>query len=333
MVNACLRNLFEENLTSSTLQKLSRSKTGNQLIHNIEEDYTLVDVHIAVHGLGIKNDKELHNLRKNIFAKDKMCVLIEKDMNGSYRLYFMFYRNPKFYLLNNISMPSFLISDIDNEEDEKHQESRKGQTRWRNTLAEYALTLSVDDTSKVVCPFTLVEVSYPAEATLLRASHIKAYAECKNDDGSINNDEAYDIDNGFLVTANVDALFDKYLISVKDDGTVVTSKTISDSLVFDDLGIQRKIKPEYISEKKKKVRAKLQEMQEKQRAEKNQKVAEMVESSLGNLNEEKLDILKKLLADHADEIRLSKPEEEQKEKDGTDSTGRVGTFWEGQDLF
>ena len=65
-------------------------------------------------------------------------------------------------------------------------------------------------------------------------------------------DEAYDIDNGFLVTANVDALFDKYLISVKDDGTVVTSKTISDSLVFDDLGIQRKIKPEYISEKKKK---------------------------------------------------------------------------------
>ena len=252
LVNACLRNLFEENLTSSTLQKLSRSKTGNQLIHNIEEDYTLVDVHIAVHGLGIKNDNELHNLRKNIFAKDKMCVLIEKDMNGSYRLYFMFYRNPKFYLLNNISMPSFLISDIDNEEDEKHQESRKGQTRWRNTLAEYALTLSVDDTSKVVCPFTLVEVSYPAEATLLRASHIKAYAECKNDDGSINNDEAYDIDNGFLVTANVDALFDKYLISVKDDGTVVTSKTISDSLVFDDLGIQRKIKPEYISEKKKK---------------------------------------------------------------------------------
>lgn len=92
-------------------------------------------------------------------------------------------------------------------------------------------------------------------------------------------------------------------------------------------------KEKKISEKKKKVRAKLQEMQEKQRAEKNQKVAEMVESSLGNLNEEKLDILKKLLADHADEIRLSKPEEEQKEKDGTDSTGRVGTFWEGQDLF
>lgn len=251
LVNACLREMFEEDITSITFGKLARRKKGKKLLNSLDDEFSQIDVHIAVHGLGIKKDKELHALRGNVFAKDKLCVLVEKDKQESYNIYFMFYRNPKFYFLNNISMPAFLISDFENGEEEKTIESRKGQARWRNTLAEYSLTLSVGDTSKVICPFTGIEVAYPAEATLLRASHIKAYAKCKNADGSINNEEAYDIDNGFLVTANVDALFDKYLITVRPDGVLVTSKTISDTLVFDDLRIQRKIQPEFISEKKK----------------------------------------------------------------------------------
>ncbi len=66
---------------------------------------------------------------------------------------------------------------------------------------------------------------YPSEFTIMRASHIKAYKDCKNDN------EAYDLDNGFLLSANVDALFDKYLISVNPKTLdIVSSKQISSKL-------------------------------------------------------------------------------------------------------
>lgn len=252
IVNSCIKDCFEEKITNETFAKLGRTALAKSIDIDTSNVFSRVELHIAVHGIGIKSDEFFHALRGNMFAKDKLCTLVERTADGRYRLFFMVYRNPKFYVLNNRLMPSFLLASYAiEEEDEKKVESRRGQARWRNMLAEYALTLSVEDTSKVVCPFTRIEVQYPAEATLLRASHIKAYAKCKNADDTINLEEAYDRENGFLVTANVDALFDKYLITVKPDGTVVTSKSVSQSLVFDKLGIVKKIDPKYISEKKK----------------------------------------------------------------------------------
>lgn len=250
LVADCLKGCFEKNITDETFEKLGRAKQAKDISIDTEDEYIKIDLHIAVHGIGTKKDKLFHDLRGNVFAKDKMCILAEKSNDGHYRLFIMLYRNPKFYVLNHRLMPAFLLSSYKDEEDEKTVESRKGQARWRNMLAEYALTLSVEDTSKVICPFTHTEVAYPAEATLLRASHIKAYAKCRNADDTINTEEAYDIDNGFLVTANVDALFDKYLISVKPDGTVVISKTISDTLI-EKLDIAKRIDSKYITEKKK----------------------------------------------------------------------------------
>lgn len=56
-------------------------------------------------------------------------------------------------------------------------------------------------------------------AKLLRASHIKSWADS-------NNQERIDENNGLLLCANHDALFDRYLISFNDDGTMIISKEI-----------------------------------------------------------------------------------------------------------
>ncbi len=49
----------------------------------------------------------------------------------------------------------------------------------------------------------------------LRASHAKPWAECVSDA------ERLDVFNGFLLSANLDALFDQFLISFTDDGELL----------------------------------------------------------------------------------------------------------------
>lgn len=58
---------------------------------------------------------------------------------------------------------------------------------------------------------------------VLRASHAKPWAVCETDA------ERLDVYNGFLLTANLDALFDRFLISFDKAGRIIISKTISDS--------------------------------------------------------------------------------------------------------
>jgi hypothetical protein len=54
----------------------------------------------------------------------------------------------------------------------------------------------------------------------LRASHAKAWAICDTDA------ERLDVYNGFLLNANLDALFDSYLISFTDDGEMLVGMTV-----------------------------------------------------------------------------------------------------------
>lgn len=55
---------------------------------------------------------------------------------------------------------------------------------------------------------------------VLRASHIKPWKDC-------NNGERLDGDNGLLLVANIDALFDRGLISFEADGSIIRSKSLS----------------------------------------------------------------------------------------------------------
>lgn len=65
---------------------------------------------------------------------------------------------------------------------------------------------------KIVCYLTKREYKG------LVCSHIKDSAVCLNE-GKI--DEAYDYNNGLLLSQNIDAYFDKYDISFKDDGNIL----------------------------------------------------------------------------------------------------------------
>ncbi|MDE3037521.1 MAG: HNH endonuclease [Pseudomonadota bacterium] len=56
---------------------------------------------------------------------------------------------------------------------------------------------------------------------VLRASHIKPWCECSNE-------ERLDPANGLLLAANLDALFDRGLISFEDDGRLLISSRLSD---------------------------------------------------------------------------------------------------------
>ncbi|MBP6835629.1 MAG: HNH endonuclease, partial [Deltaproteobacteria bacterium] len=52
---------------------------------------------------------------------------------------------------------------------------------------------------------------------LLRASHIKPWAECETDA------ERLDVFNGFLLEARIDAVFDQGFVTVADDGRMLVA--------------------------------------------------------------------------------------------------------------
>ena len=60
-----------------------------------------------------------------------------------------------------------------------------------------------------------------ALAQALRASHAKPWAECATDA------ERLDVFNGFLLSANLDTLFDSFLISFSDEGSLLVSEQIA----------------------------------------------------------------------------------------------------------
>ena len=57
---------------------------------------------------------------------------------------------------------------------------------------------------------------------ILRASHAKAWSECETDA------ERLDVYNGFLFRADIDALFDRHLITFADDGRLIASPRLTD---------------------------------------------------------------------------------------------------------
>lgn len=69
-----------------------------------------------------------------------------------------------------------------------------------------------------------------AMPTLLRASHIRPWALCESDEQRLN------VFNGLLLAPNLDALFDRGLMTVQSDGTLVFSSTLS-ATAMNQLGV------------------------------------------------------------------------------------------------
>lgn len=104
---------------------------------------------------------------------------------------------------------SQILSDkeIQNTERESYVLSRIGQGKFRLKLIEY---------------WKKCAVTGCAEIGILRASHIKPWAKC-------NNQERMDHFNGLLLIPNLDSLFDQGLLSFADDGKIIVSEILSDS--------------------------------------------------------------------------------------------------------
>lgn len=74
-----------------------------------------------------------------------------------------------------------------------------------------------------------------AVPSLLRASHIKPWADCETDG------ERLDVYNGFLLAPHLDAAFDRGFITVADDGTIVVSDAL-ESNARATLGLNRPLR-------------------------------------------------------------------------------------------
>ncbi|TXI46493.1 HNH endonuclease [Methylophilus sp.] len=88
----------------------------------------------------------------------------------------------------------------------------------RQRIGQYAYRKAMLDYWGNACAVTGLQLP-----EVLKASHAKPWAECETDA------ERLDVYNGFLLTANLDALFDRFLISFDENGLIIISKAISDS--------------------------------------------------------------------------------------------------------
>lgn len=84
---------------------------------------------------------------------------------------------------------------------------RVGQNKFRDAMMDYW---------GGACAVT--DVAIPE---VLRASHAKPWAECATEA------ERLDVFNGFLLSANLDALFDRFLISFDEQGLLIISSVLA----------------------------------------------------------------------------------------------------------
>jgi putative restriction endonuclease len=101
---------------------------------------------------------------------------------------------------------SALSSTTGRTEVERLVRQRIGQHKFREALFTYW---------GGVCAVTGISVP-----EVLRASHAKPWAECETDK------ERLDVFNGFLLCANLDALFDRHLISFDEKGSILISQAL-----------------------------------------------------------------------------------------------------------
>lgn len=92
---------------------------------------------------------------------------------------------------------------------ERQVKQRLGQQEYRNSLLSYW---------KNACAVTGINIP-----EILRASHAKPWSDCQSDAERLN------VFNGFLLTANLDALFDRGLITFDDSGNLICSEKLTET--------------------------------------------------------------------------------------------------------
>lgn len=226
---------FSADYTRKVLDKLEKKPAWYNEDINVSllesSEFTPIQISHAIHGLGTSQDTEFAKLRLNVFKNDIMIILIESTPNFDKNVFVMFERNPIFFTLigeSNLSWQRYAEKQKKIEEarlkskeivESEEEKTRKQQSKWRDLLAQEMMNYSTSE-GEVFCPFTFLTCNYNDLGTLFRASHIKAYSECDNAQ------EAFDVNNGLLLCANADALFDKHLITISEDKELIFSYTL-----------------------------------------------------------------------------------------------------------
>lgn len=118
-------------------------------------------------------------------------------------------------------------SSFDTSSDENIEKYVKRELKIRTGQGAYRTKLLKDKHCK--CELCSVNIK-----ELLYASHIKPWKDCTQD-------EAYNENNGLLLCATHDSLFDKGFISFNNDGTIEISSLLNEELLKD-LNISKNIK-------------------------------------------------------------------------------------------
>ncbi len=226
LVNDVLEN-FHFDDTLKIFEKLHKNFNPKQFNANTmsyqifnNQDFTPIELRQAVHGIGMNQDVEFNKLRHNLFKNDLLYLLIEKTQTQK-NLFIMPFRNPLFFSLLGVTNSKWQIyqeQKLKREnnliaksptpfQEEKIQ--RQHQNKWREALAFEMMNYTTIDRC-VFCPLTYIEADFDDMKTLFRASHIKGYSDCDEE-------EKYDLNNGLLLIANADALFDKHFITIDEN--------------------------------------------------------------------------------------------------------------------
>lgn len=104
-------------------------------------------------------------------------------------------------------LAKFPANSIKGTEVEHMVRQRIGQNAFRNAMLDYW---------GGACAVTGIAVP-----EVLRASHAKPWVDC------ISDAERLDVFNGFMLSANLDALFDRFLITFDDTGKIITSSHLN----------------------------------------------------------------------------------------------------------
>ncbi len=114
---------------------------------------------------------------------------------------------------NIISLDESIM--IDNKEKTKVRDPYLQRLYKRELINEYKKNYKT-----TVGRCVMEKLAYP----ILIASHIKPYMQCDN------NKEAFDVNNGLLLSKNMDSLFDNGYITFDDEGNVITSNRLEEDV-------------------------------------------------------------------------------------------------------
>jgi hypothetical protein len=203
---------------------------------NTENDFVPISITHAIHGVGTSSDIEFTSIREHLFKNDIVYFLIEIPPTGRKKLFILCEKNPVFFTLvenKNIAWEEYKHKELEIREtnasileglgntDDKEEKNRSLQSKWRTLLAAEMMNYTSYE-GQVFCPFTFISAAFEKASILFVASHIKSFSDCSD------MNEIYDLNNGLLLTANADKLFDNHYITVNEEKELEFSFLIKD---------------------------------------------------------------------------------------------------------